>query len=106
VIGALAGVGVESYRVDFLSGEDLFYMPDGQTHTEALPHAPARVADYLDAPALQALIRDAQADRLRYPQFVERSVKLGVAAYHVYLNGKKVVYFGRSGEMHTEHFPQ
>jgi len=37
---------------------------------------------------------------------VERSAAAGVIAYWVFLTGKKVVYFGRKGEVHTEEFPK
>lgn len=106
VIGMLAQAGVESYRVDFINGQDVFYLADGRTHTELLGPASAPAAEDLDIPELVALIRAAQADTLRYPQFVEGSLKAGVAAYHVFLNGRKAVYFGRKGDMHTEYFPQ
>jgi len=53
-----------------------------------------------------AAIRGAQADAIRYPEFVKRSVAAGVIAYWAFLTGKRVIYFGRKGEFHIEEFPR
>jgi uncharacterized protein YbcV (DUF1398 family) len=53
-----------------------------------------------------AAIRAAQADTIRYPEFVKRSTSAGVVGYWAFLAGKKVIYFGRKGESHTEEFPK
>ncbi|MEO6924376.1 MAG: hypothetical protein ABI142_11160, partial [Bryocella sp.] len=62
VVGALAEIGVESYRVDFLSGQDTFYLADGQTHTESTSLGLASVAETFSDEQLTAAIRGAQAD--------------------------------------------
>jgi uncharacterized protein YbcV (DUF1398 family) len=104
VVGALAELGVESYRVDFIAGTDVFYLHDARTHTETLPERSA-VAEDFSADALKAAIRGAQADTVRYPEFVQCCHAAGVAAYHVFITGRRAVYFGRKGEMHIEEFP-
>jgi uncharacterized protein YbcV (DUF1398 family) len=43
---------------------------------------------------------------VRYPEFVKLSTAAGVAGYWAFLAGKKVIYFGRKGEMHIEEFPK
>ena len=105
VVGKLIEAGVESYRVDFITGQDVFYAPSGATHTETFPVDPTRVASTFNQPALQQAIREAQADTLRYPQFVPRVCAAGVASYQVFITGRKAIYFGRNGETHTEPFP-
>jgi uncharacterized protein YbcV (DUF1398 family) len=55
---------------------------------------------------LVAAIRGAQSDTVRYPEFVRLATAAGVIGYWAFLTGKKVTYFGRKGEQHTEHFPQ
>ena len=52
-----------------------------------------------------AAIRAAQADKIRYPEFMKRSAAAGVIAYWAFLTGRKVIYFGRKGEFHVEDFP-
>ncbi|HTV09339.1 MAG TPA: hypothetical protein VMD97_09880 [Candidatus Aquilonibacter sp.] len=106
VIGMLIGAGVESYCVDFIGRKDTFYMPDGETHVEPVTLPAAPVAKDFAGYAVKATIREAQADRIRYPEIVNRLCDAGVAGYHVYLTGRKVIYFGRKGELHIEEFPR
>jgi uncharacterized protein YbcV (DUF1398 family) len=104
VIGMLQEAGVESYQVDFLRGDDTFYLPDGRIHAEAIPVG--EVAAEFSRDGVVDAIRGAQADRIRYPEFVRRILNAGVAAYRVHLTGKRAVYVGRKGEMHVEEFPK
>ena len=104
VIGILHEADVESYQVDFLRGDDTFYLPDGRTHVEAI-HVGVVAADFSRDGVVEA-IRGAQADRIRYPEFVRQILEAGVAAYRVHLTGKRAVYVGRKGEMHVEEFPK
>jgi uncharacterized protein YbcV (DUF1398 family) len=55
---------------------------------------------------LVAAIREAQADTIPYPEFIKRSTAAGVIGYWAFLTGRKVIYFGRKGETHTEEFPR
>jgi uncharacterized protein YbcV (DUF1398 family) len=64
------------------------------------------VASELSASGLLAAIRGAQSDTIRYPEFAKRAAAAGVIAYWAFLSGKKVVYFGRKGESHTEESPR
>lgn len=105
VVGMLTGVGVESYFVDFVHGDDTFYMPDGRTHVEPMTLSKAPIAAEFSPADVSAAIRAAQADTIRYPEIVDRLRMAGVAAYWVFLAGRKVIYFGRRGEFHIEEFP-
>ena len=106
VVRRLLEVGVESYFVDFATAKETFYMTDGQTHVEAMILQPDSVADAFSSEGMGAAIRGAQTDTIRYPEFVKRSTAAGVIGYWAFLTGKKVVYFGRNGEMHVEEFPR
>jgi uncharacterized protein YbcV (DUF1398 family) len=55
---------------------------------------------------LVAAIRAAQADTVRYREFVKSSTAAGVIGYWVFLTGKRVIYFDRKGEQHIEDFPK
>ena len=77
VIGILREADVESYQVDFLRGDDTFYLLDGRTHTEPI-EVGAVAAEFLRESVVDA-IRGAQADRIRYPEFVRRILDAGVA---------------------------
>jgi uncharacterized protein YbcV (DUF1398 family) len=106
VVQSLLEINVESYFVDFAAGNETFYTSDGKTHVEAptLPSNP--IAEEFSSSDLVAAIRGAQADTIRYPEFVKRSAAAGVIAYWAFLTGKKVIYFGRKGEIHIEEFPR
>jgi uncharacterized protein YbcV (DUF1398 family) len=106
VVRRLLEVGVESYFCDLATGQETFYAIDGQTHAEkmTLPRLP--VAEQFSSAGIVAAIRSAQTDEIRYPEFMKRAAAAGVVAYWAFLTGKKVIYFGRKGEMHVEEFPR
>ena len=105
VVRRLLEVGVESYFCDLASAQETFYMRSGETHSEKmfLPIDP--IAEEFSSSGLIAAIRGAQADTIRYPKFVQLSTAAGVIAYWAFLTGRKVIYFGRKGELHIEEFP-
>ena len=106
VVRRLSQAGVESYFVDFATGNETLYMADGQSRVEHLNLPLSPVAPDFSASEVVAAIRGAQADTIRYPEFVRRSTAAGVIAYWAFLTGRKVIYFGRKGESHVENFPR
>jgi len=106
VVRRLLDAGVESYFCDLAVRQETFYMSDGRTHSEKMTLPPAPIAEEFSPSEVVAAIRGAQADTIRYPQFVKRSVAAGVIAYWAFLTGKRVIYFGRKGEFHMEEFPR
>jgi uncharacterized protein YbcV (DUF1398 family) len=105
VVGKLLEIGVESYFVDFAAKRKTYYLADGATHTEAMILKLDPVAAEFSQSDLVTAIRGAQADTIRYPEFVKRSTAAGVSGYWAFLTGKQVAYFGRKGESHLEYFP-
>jgi uncharacterized protein YbcV (DUF1398 family) len=106
VVQKMLGAGVESYYVDYAMGTESIYMTDGSTRSEAMTLPRRPVAAEFSAARLVEVIRGAQADTIRYPEFARRAVEAGVIGYWAYLTGKKVIYFGRKGEVHVEEFPR
>ena len=106
VVKGLLEVGVESYFVDFATKQKTHYLADGTTHTVAMILDPGTISPEFDNAGLVAAIRGAQADTVRYPEFVKRSTAAGVIGYWAFLTGKRVIYFGRKGEQHIEEFPR
>ena len=104
VVKRLLEVGVESYFVDFAAKQKTHYLADGSTHTVPMILDPGPIAAEFNGAALVAAIRGAQADTVRYPEFVQRSTAAGVIGYWAFLTGKRVSYFGRKGEEHVEEF--
>ena len=105
VVRRLMDVGVESYFCDLARGEEIFYLSDGETHREKMVLPLTPIAEGFSADGLMAAIRGAQADTIRYPEFMKQSAAAGVIAYWAFLTGRKVIYFGRKGEFHIEEFP-
>ncbi|MGB6689234.1 MAG: DUF1398 family protein [Terracidiphilus sp.] len=106
VVQGLLEVGVESYLVDFAAKQKTHYLANGTTHTVAMILNPEPIAENFNGANLVAAIRGAQADTVRYPEFVKRSTAAGVIGYWAFLTGKRVIYFGRKGEQHIEEFPK
>jgi uncharacterized protein YbcV (DUF1398 family) len=106
VVRRLLEVDVESYFCNLATGDETFYMRDGQTHVERMTLPLAPIAEQFSLPSVIAAIRGAQTDAIRYPEFVKRATAAGVIAYWSFLTGKRVLYFGRQGEFHVEEFPR
>jgi uncharacterized protein YbcV (DUF1398 family) len=106
VVRMLIEAGVESYRCDLLRADDTFYTPNGETHVEKMSLPDARIPEEFSAAGIVAAIRAAQADEIRYPEFLKRAMAAGVSSYWVFITGKKVIYFGRQGDFHIEKFPR
>lgn len=107
IVGTLLQVGFDGYLVDFRAATQTFYLPDGRAHTVPIhaTHTPA--AATFDPEAIRAAIREAQtnAPGYTYPGFCEKVTHAGCAGYLVTFPGKRVLYFARNGQTHTEHFP-
>lgn len=106
VVQAMLAAGVESYQVDCATAQKTHYLADGSTVTIPMILDPGPIAADFDGEALVAAIRGAQADTVRYPEFVKRATAAGVASYRAFLTGKRVIYVGRKGEQHIEEFPR
>jgi uncharacterized protein YbcV (DUF1398 family) len=106
VVKGLLEAGVESYLVDFAAKQKTHYLMDRTTHTAPMILDPGAIAAEFNSADLVAAIRGAQADTVRYPEFVKRSTAAGVIGYWAFLTGKRVIYFGRKGEQHIEEFPK
>lgn len=105
VVRKLLEAGVESYFCDLAAGKEIFYMSDGETHEEGMTLARRAIAEEFSSSGVLAAIRGAQTDTIRYPEFVRQATEAGVIGYWAFLTGKKVIYFGRKGELHVEEFP-
>ena len=105
VVMKLVSVGVESYHTDFRRGETTYYLPNGESHVVAFPAGHVTVAENFVASEIEAAVRGAQAGTVQYPEFKTRTMAAGCIGYCVWIAGGNVQYFGRRGQVHTEHFP-
>lgn len=105
IVGALKEAGFDGYLVDLRLGQATYYLPGGEGFE--LPAYGGAVAADFDAGAVQASIREAQAlvPGYTYKGFCDKVRRAGCAGYVVSFPGRRVLYFGRTAETHTEHFP-
>lgn len=99
--------GFDGYAVDFRHSTRTYYTKVGDTlELKAVPVS-VPVAERFDPAAVKDAIRDAQqmVPGYSYKKFCAKVMGAGCAGYLVSLLGKRVVYYGRTGEIHTEHFP-
>ena len=106
IVGRLIETGVEYYHVDYVALQKTFYSATGEMIKtpityENLPN----VAQDFDVDALKAAILDSQQNGQHYKDFTKRVMSAGVQGYMAFLRGKRVTYWGRGGDSHTEWFP-
>jgi uncharacterized protein YbcV (DUF1398 family) len=106
VVGQLSTAGVEYYHVDYVGLRKTFYSADGNMvvtpiNFEGLPP----VATEFSAADLRGNILDSQRNGQKFRDFTRRAMENGVQGYFAFLRGKRVTYFGRQGDQHTEWFP-
>lgn len=103
----LMEAGFDGYAVDFRRSTRTYYMPSGETIELQTAPTPTPVAESFDASVVRELIREAQAlvPGYTYKGFCAKVARAGCAGYVVSLLGRRVLYFGRTCETHTEYFP-
>ena len=107
IVGKLIAAGVEYYHVDYVGMRKTFYGPGGDAVVtpitfEGMP----QVGAAFDTVALQAAIVDSQCHGQKFREFSRRAIEAGVQGYFAFLRGKRVTYWGRGGDQHTEWFPE
>ena len=102
----LTEAGFDAYSVDFRRSTRTYYRPDGET-LELEGGRTLPVAEHFDTAVIKQAIHEAQAlvSGYTYKVFCAKVVGAGCAGYIVSLLGKRVLYYGRTGETHTEYFP-
>lgn len=105
VLGLLTRAEVDSYAVDYRTRRTTYYLRSGE-HLDIPLHMPEdAIGMVFDASAIQAAIRAAQRDTVRYPEFKRLSAQAGCVGYTAWITGRHVTYCGRLGETHVERFP-
>jgi len=103
----LMEAGFDGYAVDFRRSTRSYYMPNGATIELQTAPTPTPVAESFDASVVRDAIREAQelVPGYSYKGFCAKVAKAGCAGYVVSLLGRRVLYYGRTCETHTEYFP-
>ena len=99
--------GFDGYAVDFRNSSRTYYMKGGEALELKIAPVSAPVTERFDAAVVEAAIREAQEmlPGYTYKKFCAKVMGAGCAGYLVSLLGKRIVYYGRTGEIHTEYFP-
>ena len=107
IVSTLIDAGVDGYAVDFRRGTAAFYRSDGASVELEGTRPAAAVSERFDAAVVSEAIKEAQTlvPGYTYKGFCDKVAGAGCAGYLVSLLGKRVVYYGRTGETHTEYFP-
>lgn len=106
VVARLSAVGVERYHVDVVRAERTYYLPNGGFHPEPAHADGDHPATAFAGAAVEAAVRASQRGEIGYREFRRRAAAAGCVGYLVSLVGRRVVYYGRTGETHVEHFPR
>lgn len=106
VVKTLIEDGVEAYHVDLVRSENRYYDAKGESQIIPLPGKAPGVAVEFSAGTVSAAIKKSQQGQIKYVQFLQEIADAGCVYYITYLTGKRVIYFGRNGDMHIEHFPK
>ncbi|MBY0281086.1 MAG: DUF1398 domain-containing protein [Alphaproteobacteria bacterium] len=106
VVMKLAAIGVERYIVDLVGFQKLSYGQKGEFYIKSfsLIDSPM-ISENFDAEVVKAVIKEIQQQQINYVTFLRKIMEAGCCHYEVYIQGKKVIYFGRDGSHHIENFP-
>jgi uncharacterized protein YbcV (DUF1398 family) len=104
-VSRLVALGVQRYHIDYVASTAIAYVGHSCDVAEITSYKLPTETTEWDGNKLIAAIRSAQAGEGGYFDFATRAIEAGVTNYFAYLEGKRVVYLGARGEMHTEWFP-
>jgi hypothetical protein len=100
----LIETGVEYYHVDYAALRKTFYGATADVMTTPIPYEGLRSVA-AESAGLRAAILDSQRNGQHYRDFTRRAMEAGVQGYMAFLRGRRVTYWSRGGDQHTEWFP-
>ena len=103
----LIEAGFDGYAFDLRRGTAAYYRPGGEAVELGATRTTELVAERFDAALVKEAIGEAQAlvPGYTYKGFCAKVARAGCAGYLVSFLGKRVLYYGRTGQTHTEYFP-
>ncbi len=107
ILGRLMNAGVEAYRIDFRRNDATYYHADLGTLALPITDVGTAIPPDFNAEAVRAAVREAQALQpgYTYVGFCRKVRAAGCESYFTSIEGRRVVYSGRSGDMLVERFP-
>ena len=107
----LSALSVTRYFVDFCASTATSYTADGEVDVCDIPSAfdgaNATIGGNtaFDLDGIKKALAQAQRREGNYSDFARGLVESGCVGYHCFVEGKNILYLGRTGEAHTEWFP-
>lgn len=107
IVGTLISEGFESYAIDLRRATATYYFPDGESFELPMLRVEVPVAAGFNVESVRLAIREAQqqVSGYTYKGFCAKVAAAGCAFYVVSLSGRRVLYIGRTAEIHIELFP-
>ena len=105
IVAKLMAVEVERYHLDLCRSECTYYLADADSETVKTGASHEQPAPAFSAAEVESAVRATQAGQIAYNEFCHRVLAAGCAGWHVSMLGRRVVYYGRTGETHVELFP-
>ena len=107
IVATLLEHGFDGYTIDLRLGTATYYLRTGEAIELEAAKSATPVAERFDAAVVKEAIREAQAlvPGYTYKGFCAKISGAGCAGYIVSFPGRRVLYYGRTAETHTEHFP-
>lgn len=107
IVRSLRDAGFEGYQVDYRRNTVTYYLSSGDSVELTAPPLDDLVEATFRAAAVEQAVREAQSNApgYTYKGFCEKLKAAGCAGYQVSFLGRRVLYFGRTAETHTELFP-
>lgn len=105
IVGRLGEIGIERYHADYTRREKTFYFTCGESLVVTVPCAELPIATEFTASSIEEAVRQSQRGEHTYGDFIRKTKAAGCVGYFVQISGRRALYFGRNGEIHTEWFP-
>jgi len=107
IVKQLIQAGFERYIVDFCKSTITYYLPCGESLMLEASREDTTVTARFDIEAMQSAIKEAQMKVVgyTYKKFCKKVMAAGCIGYIVSFLGRRAAYFGRTGEIHVEYFP-
>ncbi|MEJ0024157.1 MAG: DUF1398 family protein [Alphaproteobacteria bacterium] len=107
IVATLMASGFEGYSIDFRRERATYYAEDGESVELPIHKIGVAVAPVFNAAIMREAISEAQrlAPGYTYVGFCDKAAAAGCAGYMVSFSGRRVLYFGRTAEIHVEMFP-
>ncbi len=105
IVARLGEIGIERYHADYSRQETTFYLASGDSLVVTIPWGDFPTATEFSASSVEAAVRQSQRGEHTYTDFLRKTMAAGCVGYIVQITGRRVLYFGRNGEVHTEWFP-